>query len=245
VDAAVANAREAPRLIDRANADREYTMTVDTDTALAEIMRAADPNPGMVREPLTMAQLALRDQILSERAKPRASVGRGMADSALRASGSLRRWTAPVTAVGATAAVVAIAALSMSALPAPLTGTSASVIATPPPLESDDGVAEAWALAHERATSAFEIDVLSDGQVTLEEYREAQRRFIDCIADAGLTVRITGSLDSGTQQYEVSSSRGDEATNTVVSDCETGTIDVIEGLYLAIIGYAEKLDAND
>lgn len=50
-------------------------------------------------------------------------------------------------------------------------------------------------------------------------------------------MEITGSISQGTAGYTVISALGDEATNTIVSECGDGTIDVIEGLYMAIIGY--------
>ena len=152
-------------------------MTPETESLLAKIMHSADPNPAAIHQPLTLAQLALRDHIMSEAPQMHLATSARVAKVARWAAASLRRGTAAVTAVGATAAVIVVVALSMSTVPTLVAGTSAPTVAAPSPLTGSADLAKAWEFARERATSTFERDVLADGQVTLDEYREAQRLF--------------------------------------------------------------------
>lgn len=213
-------------------------MSSNFEAELAEFMSGANPHPRPPSEQLTTRQMMVRDAIMAEDARPPRLTHRTFVD-VRKALESAKRLAAPVTAIGATAVVVAVAALTMSTAPALIAGAIAeedvpSAVAVEEP-------AEAWKFARGEASSEFELDVLADGFVTLEEYREAQRLFLSCADEDGLSIAVTGSLSDGTAGYEVTSARGDQATNEIVSRCGTGTIDVIEGLYMAIIDYASVL----
>ena len=219
-------------------------MRTDDDFPLADLFAAADPASEVGIGAPTAVDLRVRDQIMGEVPRPMRAMPRPVRLLARHAGTVARRVTAPATAVAATVAVVAVAAVSVSTVPAMVAGT---VIGdqSPSALEADSAeVVKAWKFAREQATSPFEEDVLADGELTLQEYREAQRLFIACVKTEGLDIQVTGSLADGTAGYEMTSARGDEATNAVVSRCGDGTIDVVEGLYMAIIGYTELLERD-
>ncbi|HHW84554.1 MAG TPA: hypothetical protein GX743_12230 [Actinomycetales bacterium] len=79
------------------------------------------------------------------------------------------------------------------------------------------------------ASSDFERDVLSDGEITQAEYDEAVDRFVSCARDQGVEVEVTGTG----YVFEAAPS-GQTHAETVVHDCAIGTTSLIEGLWTAM-----------
>lgn len=109
-------------------------------------------------------------------------------------------------------------------------------------------IAPMWADAIQRALddpglSDFERQVLSDDDVTDAEFREAQDRFTQCMADLGWVV----AFNVGQGGYSVSPDAGNPDTKMtgVQPDnmqCQKGTLSYIEPIYLGLRDNPRGLD---
>lgn len=85
-----------------------------------------------------------------------------------------------------------------------------------------------WEDARKNASSEFEKAVLSDGEITQDEYVEAMDLYVECIEDNGSAVSLHES--AGVFSYEIGA---DIAHYDAVADkCSEGTSGIIEPLYL-------------
>lgn len=211
---------------------------IDTedDDRVALLMRAADPCPAPERDELTDEHRRLRDRI---------TAGNGRRRRVVRDRQGLRvasNWVGPLSAVAATAAVVAVAvaigAAVLDAQPGPVARDPRPTEAANPLYRSD------FEAARERATSEFERRVLADDVITSDEYDEAVGLYVQCVREAGLTIR-TRDAGGGLRGYEIGGSWDDELADRVAGDCSVGTIGVVEGLYGQIVQNPQKADWDD
>lgn len=84
--------------------------------------------------------------------------------------------------------------------------------------------------ASRSAESAFERDVLADGELTRAEYEEAVQRYVSCAADRG--VEITPVRQGSRYAYQMST---DPESDRVALRCSVGTTRTIEALYGDIV----------
>lgn len=85
-----------------------------------------------------------------------------------------------------------------------------------------------FAQARQQAVTDFQRGVLKDGRITDAEFREVRQRYIDCLADAGVSAI---ALPDGSYQFDVAPTGEQEKAERRCSD---ETIAVIEPLYYAI-----------
>ncbi len=94
------------------------------------------------------------------------------------------------------------------------------------------------------ALSDFERQVLSDEKITDAEYRDAQTRYVQCMADQGWTVTVDGS------QYAVRGAPGSGNDYNTVSDathqqCQIGSLKYIEPIYLGMRDNPQGLSGSE
>lgn len=87
--------------------------------------------------------------------------------------------------------------------------------------------AERIEAARGQVTSAFEKNVLADGEINRAEYEEAVQRFLSCTDAQNIKVEVEDQ-----EGYYIYSSASDpEEFDRVYAICAPGTVDVIAGLY--------------
>lgn len=73
--------------------------------------------------------------------------------------------------------------------------------------------------------SARQLELIADGEVNFQEYEEAYLAFVQCVTDAGITIREGPRLDVHGQNYRTSFAVGStpaeaEASNRVMAECQ-------------------------
>lgn len=197
------------------------------DTLLEDLMRAADPYPESEQTALARRHIAVRDAIMAADA--------GQKHVAPRRWRRARGTVAPAAAVAAIGAVLAVAAGAFALQTAPVSGP------VEPPALSDEWTDE-FRDARARATSDFERLVLADDWIAPAEYDEAVQMYVQCAADAGITITVRGNIADETRMYDVTSSLGQTKLNAILSECGDGTINVLEGLYDTILHSGERAE---
>lgn len=81
--------------------------------------------------------------------------------------------------------------------------------------------------AQAHATSDFERQVFADLKITAAEYDEAVQRYLSCVRDHGVDISATKA--DGYYTFSLIAASG---TDQAVTDCRSGTIDLIEPLYV-------------
>lgn len=120
------------------------------------------------------------------------------------------------------------ASASLLVLAASLGACSSS---TPP---TGGPYAAQFAQARREATNDFQRKVLADGVITDSEFREVRQRYVDCLADAGITAKANAD-----GSYEVDADVSGPAGDTE-KKCSKDTIEPIEPLY-----YATRVNPNN
>lgn len=82
------------------------------------------------------------------------------------------------------------------------------------------------------ASSDFERAVLADGQITAEEWQEAQQKEVSCLTDHGITAWY--DTDPLGDSLNFPSIGGEAPDESVLSDCARGTTRQIQSLYEAV-----------
>jgi hypothetical protein len=107
--------------------------------------------------------------------------------------------------------------------------------------DSDDGDSayrtEILAAA-KTASSAFEKDVLSDGDITRAEYVEAANRYMDCVREHGVDIDAVDEF--GVNNYAASNMTG--SNEKYLDTCTEGTIFIIEGIYSQMVKNPDNVD---
>lgn len=114
-----------------------------------------------------------------------------------------------------------------------------------PPSSDDNALYEAeFERAREEATTDFERDVLEDNVITRDEYMEAKNRHIECIQAFGLTAELRDT-GAGVFQLDVSGAKDENLMFEAVESCNSGTILVIEPLYIGILQNPDRRNLDD
>lgn len=101
-----------------------------------------------------------------------------------------------------------------------------------------------FAAAKAAATTDFERKVLDDDVITRAEFTEARNLYFRCIRARGLEVTTTPS-ESGLGGLSVTGSWEQSAVDSALSECLSGTTEVIEPLYVELVTNPDKRDLND
>lgn len=109
-----------------------------------------------------------------------------------------------------------------------------------PSPETDSPYRERFAQATAQATSDFEREALSDGEISRSEYQEAIDRWVSCMQTAGVEVSLSDQAG-----YYVYSVAGDMTQYDLSdADCSTGTRALIEPLYVDTLMNPGNEDPN-
>ncbi|CAN7166393.1 hypothetical protein LJR045_000248 [Microbacterium sp. LjRoot45] len=206
--------------------------TTDRTDHVAVLLHAADPYPAE-RDELTSTHLALRNRIVAESERTRVP--------RVRRWRPTLRWATPLTALAATAAVVAVAFAVGAAV---LDARRAPIASDPTPEVANPLYWSDFEVARDRATSAFEVRVLGDNVITADEYEEAVALYVECVRGAGLAVTVSADR-AGIRSYAIGGSWDTDLVNRIAGDCSTGTISIIEDLYARLVQNPDKADWVD
>lgn len=97
------------------------------------------------------------------------------------------------------------------------------------------------------ALTEFERQVLSDFEITDAEYREAQDRFVKCMADQGweVTFRSDGGWSTGAIPGSAADRNGQSVPDQTSDRCENGSVNQIAALYQSIRANPDGLGQAD
>jgi len=93
------------------------------------------------------------------------------------------------------------------------------------------------------ATSDFERQVFSDGQISRKEYDESADRYIRCLNDNGLSAST--ELQDGLNTYAIQYPPGTTNASEAESRCAVGTTILIEPLYGNILLNPDNVDFDE
>lgn len=191
-------------------------MITRDDDRVAQLMRAADPWPSPENEVLAPEHRHLRDAIV-------AAPGRGSWKTWLPRPATLARAVAPLTAIGATAVVVTVAAAAggLFGSTEQLTGASPTASVT---------LSAAFERAWEKADTERQRQVLSDGVITRDEYLELKHETLACMREQGLTADLEETAP-GLFQMAIGGSDDETFVQQAMDSCESPGFREIEALY--------------
>ncbi len=113
-------------------------------------------------------------------------------------------------------------------------GLAALVVGCSGSAANDGPYAEDFEGARSHATTAFERDVLDDGAISRAEYEEAFQRFGVCLQAAGQDA--TFETQAGFMTFSIAGrGRTAQDVDAVVSQCQKGTTELIEPLYISVV----------
>lgn len=94
--------------------------------------------------------------------------------------------------------------------------------------------------------SARQLEMIADGRVDFQEYEQAYLAFVQCVTDAGITIREGPRLDVHGQNYRTSFAMGStpaeaQASNRLMAECQDRHLNSVLVLWSAANRPSEEL----